>query len=355
MNPYLSNKITFFSFWLIVLVVLLHSLNVTFTNCDNLICGFQYFLSHKLTQIAVPLFFFISGYLYFLKADVNKNIDFSFFVASFKKRLKTILLPYVLWCVLWFLFMYGIQFLPVIKNYFSEPLHNMILKDKILNLFYYPLNYPLWFLRELIVLFLITPILFFFIKYLKILVVFALLLLALIYNKVIVLYGLVFLQSIPLFFFSMGAFFSMYKKNIIIIKPKRYIAFGLLTIWFFLNIVSLYDDKQYFFSDSSIRGLDLVKNLLGCFTIWYLYDFFNKKNQWKNYSYYKYSFFIFTFHGIPTVVLIKISSILTQENPYYLFLAYLNIFILVIVTAICIAKIINKLYPKTYKILTGSR
>jgi peptidoglycan/LPS O-acetylase OafA/YrhL len=355
MNQYLSNKITFFSFWLIVLVVLLHSLNVEFSICDNLICSFQYLLSHKLAQIAVPLFFFISGYLYFLKADINKNIDFSFFIISSKKRLKTIVLPYVLWCILWFFFMFGIQYLPVIKNYFSEPLHNMILQDKILNLFYYPLNYPFWFLRELMVLFLITPMLFILVKYFKSLIVIAFLLLALFHSKVIVIYDLVFLQSIPLFFFLLGAFFSLNKKNIIIHRPKKYIAFGLLTVWVFLNIVSWYNEKQHFFLENFIRGFDLFKNLLGCFTVWYLYDFFNQKNQWKNYIFYNYSFFIFAFHGIPTLILIKISSVLSQGNPYYVFVGYLIIFISVLLTSIFVAKITNKLFPKAYKTLTGSR
>jgi hypothetical protein len=67
MNEYISNKITFFSFWLIVLVVMLHSLNVEFTTCDNLICSFQYLLSHKLAQIAVPLFFLFQDTFIFLK------------------------------------------------------------------------------------------------------------------------------------------------------------------------------------------------------------------------------------------------------------------------------------------------
>lgn len=355
MNQYLSNKITFFSFWLIVLVVLLHSLNIEFLTCDNLICSFQYLLSHKLAQIAVPLFFFISGYLYFLKADKNKNIDFYFFMISSKKRLKTILLPYVLWCVLWFLFMYGIQYIPVIKNYFSEPLHNMVLKDKILNLFYYPLNYPFWFLRELIVLFAIAPILFLLIKHFKRVFVFALLLLALFYSKVVVIYDLVFLQSIPLFFFSLGAFFSLNKKNIIILNPQKYIAFGLLSFWVFLNIVSLYSEKQVFLLDHSIIGFDLVKNLLGCFTVWYLYDFFNQKNQWKNYSFYNYSFFIFAFHGIPTLILTKISSNLFSDHPIFLFVSYLSIVAFIVVFSIFIVRIFSKIFPVFYNVLVGSR
>lgn len=144
MNEYLSNKITFFSFWSMVLIVLLHSLNIQFSDCTNLICSFQYLLSHKLTQIAVPLFFFISGYLYFLKVNIKNKIDFSFFMNNNKKRFRTILLPYILWSVVWFVLLYSIQLVPFLSNYFGQPLYSMSLNDKLINLLVYPLNYPFW-------------------------------------------------------------------------------------------------------------------------------------------------------------------------------------------------------------------
>lgn len=98
MTEYLSKKISFFSFWLMLLVVLLHSLSVQFQDCNDFLCLIQYFLSHKLSSVAVPLFFLISGYLYFLRIDIKTKIDLSFFIINNKKRMKTILLPYILWC-----------------------------------------------------------------------------------------------------------------------------------------------------------------------------------------------------------------------------------------------------------------
>jgi peptidoglycan/LPS O-acetylase OafA/YrhL len=354
MNKYLSNKLTFFSFWMIVLVVLLHSLNVDFTICDNFICSFQYLLSHKLAQIAVPLFFFISGYLYFLKKDIDKKNDYFFFITAIKKRFKTIMLPFVLWCVFWFLFMYFLQQLPVIKEYFSEPIHLMAFQDKILNLFFYPLNYPFWFLRELMVLIILTPLLFLGIKYLKIIFVFLLFALAIFFGNIMAKYDFRILGSIPLLFFSLGAFLSLNKMDITF-KPKKINAILLLIFWIGFNLMSIYVEKYSFLDDTVIRAGNIFKDFLGCLAVWYLYDVFNRDYQWKNYSFYNYSFFIFAFHGIPALIFVRISSIICKGNPYYLFLAYLLIFISAVVISIFVGKSTNKLLPKVYKILTGSR
>lgn len=350
MNKYLSNKLTFFSFWLIVLVVLLHSLNVDFTICDNFICSFQYLLSHKLAQIAVPLFFFISGYLYFLKKDIDKKNDHLFFITAIKKRFKTIMLPFVLW----YLFMYFLQQLPVIKEYFSEPIHLMAFQDKILNLFYYPLNYPFWFLRELMVLIMLTPLLFLGIKYLRVIFVFLLVPIVIFFKNIVIIYDYTILGSIPLLFFSLGAFLSLNKMDITF-KPKKINAILLLIFWIGFNLMSIYAEKYSFLDEMVIRGWDIFKDFLGCIAVWYLYDLYNRDYQWKNYSFYNYSFFIFAFHGIPALILVRISSIMCKENPYYLFLAYVIIFISSVVISIFMGKSTNKLLPKAYKILTGSR
>lgn len=353
MSPYLSNKITFFSFWLIVLVVLLHSLNIEITECNSLICSFQYLLSHKLTQIAVPLFFFISGYLYFLKANIKNKIDFSFFRNNNYKRIQTIFLPYLLWSIAWFVVLYIIQLLPFLSNYFSQPLHSMSLNDKLLNLFVYPLNYPFWFLRELMLLFIFSPLLFLGIQYLKKIFIVLLFMVTLFVSVFFKPFDITLLQSIPVLYFSLGAFFSLNKLNLIYWHNKLTI-FLLFLIWFVFNMLSVYFDKEPTFDSCFLRIFNIIKDLIGCYTVWIAYDYFNKTRQSKNYSIYQYSFFIFAFHGIPTMLMVKLSQIF-KNNEYYLFLSYGVIFIIVIIISIFFAKIIKKIVPKIYKLITGNR
>ena len=51
-------------------------------------------ISHVLTHIAVPMFFFISGFLFFNKLQKwNRTVYFD----KLKKRIKTLLIPFVIW------------------------------------------------------------------------------------------------------------------------------------------------------------------------------------------------------------------------------------------------------------------
>lgn len=163
MESYLSRKLTFFSFWLMLLVVLLHSLNINFNECNNLVCSLQYLLSHKLAQIAVPLFFIISGYLFFLNITIEEGQS-QVVKSKIFKKFKTLFIPYILWCVIWFIFMYLFQLMPFAKNLFSTPLYKMTIGDLLLQAFYYPINYPFWFLRELMLFIIFTPIIYYILK-----------------------------------------------------------------------------------------------------------------------------------------------------------------------------------------------
>ena len=354
MDKYLSKKLTFFSFWLMGLVVLLHSLNVDFPACNNLICSLQYLLSHRLSQIAVPLFFMMSGYLYFLRAKLNHKIDLSFFIDNNKKRIKTVLVPYILWCTLWFFFMYIIQNLPIVENYFPQPLHEMSTKDKLLNLYYYPLNYPFWFLRELMVLFIISPFIFMIVKYLKLFIVVLIVIAALMSDKLLSFYDITLLSTKPFIYFVLGAFFALNKTRLIF-NTKKSIALLLIFVWLLLNVISLYNLRNSFIIESMVQVFSILKDFIGCMAVWYLYDFLNQKTQWRNYEFYNYSFFIFAFHGIPTLILVKISSILFKDHSFLLFIAYLFIVPFIIILSIFIGTMTRKMFPYSYKILVGTR
>lgn len=354
MNQYLSQKLTFFSFWLIVLVVLLHSLNVTFNNCDNWICSLQYLLSQKLAQIAVPIFFFISGYVYFLKADMSAALDYSFFSTNLGKRLKTIVVPFMLWCTLWFLFMFGMQYIPIIGNFFSEPLHKMSAADMILNLYYYPLNYPFWFLRELIVLFIFTPIIFLLTKHLKIFAMIITFIITMYFEKIIQIGDLTILSSTPLLFFVFGCYCSLQKISIVF-KTEMYLAFVLIGFWLLLDIISLQNEVHSFFSNHLVRAFDIIKNIIGGISVWYFYDFLNRKEQWENFKFYSYSFFIFAFHGIPTLIFVQVSIKFFNNNPILLGVSYFLIVPFVILMCILIAKAAKKITPNLYAVFIGAR
>ena len=95
MNTYLSNKLKILSLIAIILVIFIHSFIENTTN-NTLISQstafLQYFISQGIARIAVPIFFIISGYLYFLSYKNTREK----YMTKTKKRIRTLILPYLL-------------------------------------------------------------------------------------------------------------------------------------------------------------------------------------------------------------------------------------------------------------------
>lgn len=133
------------------LIVLRHSdpLNglgiqeISLTNTEDL---FVYklidFITH-MTEVAVPIFFFISGYLYF--NDFNSLNDYA---KKVKKRVRTIVVPYFIWSFLNWLYFAVITHIPVMSARMNMKPVKLDLINMILDIVMS--NYaPLWFLRIL--------------------------------------------------------------------------------------------------------------------------------------------------------------------------------------------------------------
>lgn len=92
-------------------------------------------VSQTLVKVTVPVFFIMSGYLFFANVEPwNMQV----FQLKIRRRIKTLLIPYLVWNLL------------------------MVLKLKAFSMsfFWEPANMPLWFLRDLILVSLLTPIIF---------------------------------------------------------------------------------------------------------------------------------------------------------------------------------------------------
>lgn len=98
-----SETISYLRFPLIVLVVMIHSkFDGVVVNGVGLMHdgGFPCYstistlVSNIIASIAVPLFYFISGFLFFFKTAF---FSFDVYCSKIKKRAKTILIPYLCW------------------------------------------------------------------------------------------------------------------------------------------------------------------------------------------------------------------------------------------------------------------
>ena len=119
-------------------------------------------------SVCVPLFFFISGYLFYI--NIDKSDKCQFFIHKIKKRIGSLFLPYVLWNLIpaLILIFKGEQIkINELSSIFWDFSNHYIR----LNIFGWhipfatPINGPLWFVRDLMFAVVASPFIYFFIKF----------------------------------------------------------------------------------------------------------------------------------------------------------------------------------------------
>lgn len=140
------------------------------------------YFSGILTAVCVPFFFWISGLLFFYKTDFSLPIYFK----KLRRRFRSLFIPYILWNIIAVLWTAKI-FIPILSSLFtnaSEIKLNItfsgllytfidnskglfILPDSLQPATVLPADGPLWYVRDLMILVLCSPIIYWFIKKLK--------------------------------------------------------------------------------------------------------------------------------------------------------------------------------------------
>ena len=129
-------------FLLIILIVCIHAspsvrVELTYTN------AFQIYFSQVISRIAVPIYFFISGYL----MEIGLK-NYTKWRQKISRRIITILVPYLLWNAIYGLFLLGLSSIYSYNTSISS-------EDTVLqiskHIFIDPAISPLWFLRDLFI------------------------------------------------------------------------------------------------------------------------------------------------------------------------------------------------------------
>lgn len=334
MNQYLSNKIKNISFILTILVVILHAYNIE--NNINIVSFIQSFISKGIATIAVPIFFMISGYLFFYEFEPTLNN----WIKKYKKRFKTLFIPFIIWCTGWMIILYIIQLIPIGKNLFT----NMVLSEfsfrEILKYTYiYPIPFQLWYISALIECVIISPIIYYLIK--KI---------GPISGYILFILWILSILKYPIALFSIGAYLSIRDINLEL-KVSKLTYRTILILFIILTGVKTY---LSYFDVSYINFLGNIVILLGVLSIWIGYD--RHSNLWnKSFDITKYGIFIYFFHEPLQSVIIRILfKILGYSKISHLFIYILSPAI-VIYISINIAKFMNRHMRSSYAILTGGR
>jgi hypothetical protein len=341
MNSYLSEKIRNLSFIAILLIVILHGYNLPSNFDENsLTYKIENIIHNGFTRIAVPLFFIISGYLLFIN---NNKFSLVIYLDKIKKRFKSLVIPFLFNSGIYAFFLLGLYLL----GYSFGEIKFDSIKDFFYVLIIKPIPFQLWFIRDLFIIILFSPIIYFFIKRLNYLCL-AIFFVIWLYNyqcfKII--------DNETVFFFSLGSFLAINKFNFVLKRNKNklmlYTLFGFWFIFLTLRFVDVFFISELF--------LYRIAQLIGIVFIWLLYDAYSL-SSFKSVRINKfvlhnrsYAFFCFIFHE---PLLSSIKKTIPLDNLYLLtFFLYP---VITIIICLKVGKFLIVRNNKLYKLLTGYR
>lgn len=355
----LSKTITFLRFPLIVAVVIIHTDLTDVIIGGNLLVNkgdfpihdvLRHVLTNELARIAVPLFYFISGFLFFYRSEFTQSTYWQ----KMGKRVRTLLVPYVIWNVVVILLNLIAQtFMPSMISGRNELVVDYSLADW-LNIFWNhkgtgsPICFQFWFIRDLMVVMLLSPAIYMLVRYVKL---WGVALLGLLWCLGIW-FDVVSFSSSSFFFFAWGAWFSIYKRNFIIDFKSLRIPFTILYTLFVLGGTLIW----YY----GISGLDFIYNIgivWGVIAVitWAAYGI--KNDMLKSCTFLAgSSFFVYAYHGIFIPFAVKYWVKLMQPaTEYTMIMGYLLMPLLIISIGVGIYALMLRICPRFTGIITGGR
>ena len=340
-----SKRITSLRFLLIVLVIFIHNNGSEVAN--TAVSGaVRLLFSEILARTAVPLFFFLSGYLLFLKERSYKEV--------LKKKSVTLLLPYLLWNgLVVFLFWVG-QTAPYVSAFFNDESNRIASYtlyqwgDAFLGLNYqgYPAAYQLWFIRDLIVLTILYPVGKWAVEHWQALTF------AVLFGLWIMQWRLFFFSSEAALFFFLGAYAVKYGAGVSSFDCIRIrditLAYGVCVAVEWIQVLR----------GGEFMALHKLGILLGC--VFWLRISQKLAAPGKFYQGLAYladfSFFVYAAHEPFLTMLRKVwSSLLPLQNTVEQLVQYFGLVLIAGGVSLCAGILLRKLLPQLYGILTGGR
>lgn len=356
MTKFTSDKLKAVSFISMLMVVYLHAYNLNVEiRVNSLVVSKNYntfiqnFISQGVTRTAVPMFFLISGYLFFLNI---KTGHYNIFLAKIKSRLKTLGIPYIMWSVLGIVVYYVFQSVEFSKPYFTNDIIREYSRSNwFQTVLIQPIPYQLWFIRDLLALIFLSPLIYWVLN--KIKYFFLLFLLILWFFN----FDIILFSNEAILFFAIGGFialnkfenqFNIFKRNSIFLTVT-----WLLLVFVKTSLIHINYENQFL-----IILIYKMSIIIGLSAIWFIYDKIlsdlDISSKWY-YRLFKYSFFLYAFHEPFLKILKKAMHILMGNTELSSFLIFLSAPLLVIMISIIFAWYLKLKLPSLYSLLSGGR
>ncbi|WP_041274688.1 acyltransferase family protein [Desulforamulus reducens] len=335
----LTWQLTITSFILSVLIIFHHCFNID-VDYDAIVGQGVYRVAYvierymyNISECAVPIFFFISAFLFFKTYKQSVN----YYVYKLKKRLFSLLIPYILYNILGY---YKYILFNNITFNFNELIVSIISSSTM----------PLWFIRELMILSILSPLIYWVInrKYVSIIVLGITALLSIfgvasyrcfIYWTSIYLFG-----AYVAVYYGTFNFFSLRNNKKKIVVPLSCILF-LCSAWFLPNTtgdMDIYGELAFY-----------LFRLICPFIMLLLCSYDSSKIQVKFYM--RYSFFTYCVH-MPLISVVQyVTSRVVFADSWLLIAEYMLTPFVILTIIVCAATLLSKYFPHIWKVCNGWR
>lgn len=335
-----SRKISWIMFICSFLIVLRHS-----SGYDNYTMGTSfldkasiYFINtirfNGIFNPVMPIFFLLSGFLFYKSFSLVQYFD------KMKNKVHTLIIPYLAWNTFWMLVMMLIEVVPAISTQINSMTRFTLNTNSIIKgIFFYLYNPSFWFMAQIILYAIASPLLYSLLKNKYIGGVFLLILFLVDACNL----NVPLIRMNGIIWYVIGAYLAMHCFGIInyqIQEEKKIIALIILIV-----SIILYD----FFPD--IHGNRYIFTAVQLVAFWYAIDSVKKVNvKWWT----KIHFYIYGLHQVTQLCINQVICTVLPESQFAL-INFIGGALLTLTVCIVSAYILKRWFKPIWTIANGGR
>ena len=336
-------------FLMSVLIFFIHlSTFYNYSNTGNLMSTVNNILAltfkEGFTRFVVPLYFIIAGALFFRDYSREK------YVPKLRKRVKTLLIPYLMWNVIWMIFRIVTSY-TFISNYFiGRQKFEITPLNILLSLIHHKCNGHFWFVFDLIVFVVFSPVIDFLTRTRKraICSIAVLMLLSLMgygipasifHTNTSIVYYLI---GVAIGKYGLARFLRPSSQQVRIISAAVLLGFGVYNVCSFGRV-----------EGAALRLLQFVQYIPCGWAFWNICDWIPDDSIVHRFS--DCSFAVYAMHGNVGACITKLLYLILPKSEY---VAPVNFVLSVALTLLFIkgfCLVTRKYTPRLYEMLMGSR
>ena len=352
-NNTVSDSIKYLRFPLSAMVVLEHYypnkvVQIVSTDSIDVYTPFARFLSIYLPTFAVPIFFMMSGYLFFYSFKEGNSFDLVKYRKKLYSRCKTLLIPYLLWNLIMLLLMMLVQYfthdkiMPLEKSISDINCIDIICSFWSISEKGFPIDGPLWFIRDLMVILLFSPIIYYLVKKTRTVGVLGL---SILYLAGID-FNLTYFPRTALYYVALGGYFALSNTDMLLsfCKLDRRISLFVIIMSLLMLLFATFNGFPKYRMDQLCGIYSLIMTIFLWSPVAYLT---NNKFCTKSLTYLSVpSFFIYASHK-PVIygLCIVIFALISPSSNFTLCLLCLFVPVVVILLCLIVYFVIKKYVP----------